>query len=56
MNKKDHIKKHKELHSGLDELIADFITHTSKSLSASSIMDLIEWSYKQTINPDKSIN
>uniref|UniRef100_A0A6M3LDQ7 Uncharacterized protein n=1 Tax=viral metagenome TaxID=1070528 RepID=A0A6M3LDQ7_9ZZZZ len=53
MNKKEHIKRHKELHKSLDELIADFITHTDKLPSSSSVMELMEWSYKQTKNPDK---
>ena len=48
----DHIIRHKELHKALDELVADFITHTQKPLSTTSIIKLIEWSYQQTIKPD----
>ena len=51
MTKDEHIKIHKELHKNLDILIADYVTCTGKSLSSSSILDLIYWSYNQTINP-----
>lgn len=53
MNKTEHIKRHKELHRGLDELLADFITHTENLPSRTSVMKLLEWSYKQTIDPDE---
>ena len=59
MNKKEHIKRHKELHKELDELVADFILETGEDLTDSSIMDLIEWSFEQTKNPNviiKKIN
>ena len=51
MTKKEHIKKHKELHASLDELLADFITHTEKFPSQATIMELIDWSFEQTKNP-----
>lgn len=35
----------------LDELIADYIRHTDKRLSNSTLMELIEWSFEQTKNP-----
>ena len=47
----EHIKRHQELHVALDELIADYITHTKKGLGATSILTLMEWSYEQTLNP-----
>ena len=53
MNKKDHIKRHIELHKSLDELIADFILHTQKLLSETTVMELMEWTHEQTINPDE---
>ena len=51
LTKKRHIKRHKELHNALDELLADFITHTKFLPSKASIMTLVEWSHQQTINP-----
>lgn len=51
MTKKEHTDKHIKLHQKLDELIADYISCTNKTLSESSIMDLIQWSYEQTRNP-----
>lgn len=56
MTKVEHIKRHKELHEALDELFADFISDT-KGRTTSTIMELIEWSYKQTENPsEKELN
>lgn len=54
MNKEEHIKKHKELHSALDELVADLIRHTKKLPSTTSVMELMAWSNKQTWNPDEA--
>ena len=49
-----HIERHKELHNALDELLADFIKHNKDVLpSKTSILSLIEWSYKETLNPTK---
>ena len=48
MDKKEHIKRHKMLHKYLDELFADAITHASPPIrTKSSILELLEWSYKQ---------
>jgi len=52
MDKKIHIKRHKGLHEALDELIADWIIHNkNKDLSKTTIIELMEWSAKQTKNP-----
>lgn len=51
MEKAEHIAIHKELHNCLDELIADFITHTGRLPSKTSVMELMAWSHEQTINP-----
>jgi hypothetical protein len=51
MTKEEHIKRHEDLHINLDELVADFIRHTEKQLSQSTILDLIEWSYYEKNNP-----
>jgi len=53
MTKEEHIKRHAELHGCLDELVADFIAYRGKGLSESSIIDLIQWSFQQTINPSE---
>jgi len=52
MTIKEHKERHLQLHRSFDELIADFIHNTSNSLSKTSILDLVEWSYKQTLDPD----
>lgn len=51
MNFEEHKKKHKELHKALDELSADFITHTGKRPSQTTLIELMEWSHKQTVEP-----
>lgn len=53
MNKEQHKHRHVELHRMLDELLADYIKHTNKLLSKSSLIELMEWSFKQTTNPDE---
>jgi len=43
-----HIRKHRELHQALDELLADAIGHNPLLLpSKASILDLLEWSARQ---------
>ncbi len=51
MNKELHIKRHQELHKTFDELCADFIKHTNKLLSKTTVMELMKWSFEQTKNP-----
>jgi len=48
----EHIKCHKRLHNALDELLADFINHTEKLPSKTTLIEFLEWSQSQTINPD----
>jgi len=52
MIKKNHIERHKELHRSLDELLADFIDHTKRFPSKTTVIEFMEWSFKQTIDPD----
>jgi hypothetical protein len=52
-----HRKRHVELHQALDELCADWAAHqplgsVGKMFSNTTIMELMEWSYKQTQEPD----
>ena len=43
-----HIRKHRELHQALDELLADAIRHNPLLFpSKSSILSLLEWSARQ---------
>lgn len=51
MTKEEHIKRHIELHKSLDELLADFMNHTKKSLTKTNLMEFMNWSYSQTIEP-----
>jgi len=61
MTKEEHKKRHLELHEKLDELLADFLLHNcrppirsdSKSLTTTTLMELMEWSHKQTVDPDE---
>ena len=55
MTTNEHIKKHKELHRALDELIADYILTTKKGLQNTNLLQLIEWSHEQTIKPTEQI-
>jgi hypothetical protein len=51
MTTEEHKARHEQLHKSLDELLADFTTHTGKLFSDTPIMDLIVWSHSQTIAP-----
>jgi len=53
LTKREHKDRHLELHAKLDELVADYISHTKKTPSDTNIMELINWSYKQTQGPDE---
>ena len=49
-----HRKRHEFLHSALDELTSDFIRHTDKLPSKTTILELMEWSSLECINPTPS--
>jgi hypothetical protein len=51
MTLEEHKARHVELHKKFDELLADFIYHTGAMPSTSTLKELIDWSYDQTINP-----
>ncbi len=52
MTRDEHIKAHKEQHRSFDLLLADFIQHNREQrLSQLLVLDLVNWSYSQTINP-----
>lgn len=52
ITKEEHKARHEVLHKNLDELVADFINHTGKLPSQTPIFELMEWSHKQTVEPD----
>lgn len=51
MTPEEHKQRHIELHKMLDELIADFISQTGKMPSKTTVMELMQWSYQQTLDP-----
>lgn len=56
-----HIERHKRLHQALDELVADFIMHhrwapgmdRPKLPSNTRVLELMQWSHQQTVDPDE---
>ena len=42
---------HIQFHRSLDQLIACYIDETEKTLTDTNLVEFIEWSYKQTLNP-----
>lgn len=56
MTREKHRLRHIELHRHLDELFADFIKNNPNlsTYTGATIKDLMEWSHKQTIEPDHS--
>lgn len=55
MTREEHIERHKLLHRMLDELFADFIQNhpVEHGFLNRSIYELLEWSFKQTKEPDE---
>ena len=51
MNSSEHKTVHVKLHDSLDQLLADFIMHTEKFLSETTLTELLYWSHRQTIDP-----
>lgn len=51
MTPEQHKQRHIELHKAFDELLADWIRHTEKMPGTSTVMELMQWSYTQTIQP-----
>ena len=47
----EHRIRHIKLHEALNELVADWIGHTTSMPSTGTVMDLMKWSHEQTINP-----
>lgn len=53
MTKEYHLALHAMLHNNLDALFADYIAHHRhiENITETSVMELLAWSYTQTINP-----
>jgi hypothetical protein len=56
MEREEHKQRHQELHKLLDELLADFIRHTGKLPSQTTVMELLEWSSQQTSCPTEEVS
>ena len=51
----EHRSRHTELHKSIDELFADYLRHHREArLSTTTLMQLMEWSYQQTLNPTEA--
>ncbi len=46
------MRRHVLLHGYLDELVADMIRSTYMLPSKTTVLELMEWSYRQTADPD----
>jgi hypothetical protein len=46
-----HRDRHIQLHEYFDELLADFLRHNKEKRLTSTIQELMDWSYSQTIMP-----
>lgn len=55
MTPEEHREEHIRLHRALDSLLADFIFHTGKSPTKTTIMELAAWTYEQTLNPSEIV-
>lgn len=47
----EHKERHIKLHQNLEKLVADFVAHTGKLPSQTTLIELLSWSNKQTTNP-----
>jgi len=50
----EHLWRHIELHRMLDELVADYIAHTGKTPSETTVIELMQWSTQQTMTPTET--
>jgi hypothetical protein len=55
MIRSKHKKRHEDLHRKLDELVADFIRHTGKLPSDTTLMEFMVWSSEQKENPTPNL-
>lgn len=52
--KQTHQERHIFLHKCFDELAADFIQHTGQLLSEVTVLQLLQWSDRQTLSPTET--
>ncbi len=51
-----HRKRHARLHADFDELLADYLAHhPEKRPSTTILVELMEWSSRQTEEPDELV-
>ena len=53
LTKEEHKERHVELYKMFDELLADYIDHSHIPLSEMKVIELMEWSHIQTVNPEE---
>jgi hypothetical protein len=46
------MKRHKELHDAINELLTDFIDHSGVPAHQATVHQLLSWSGKQRCGPD----
>jgi len=51
----DHKARHAFLHQYFDELVADFILHTGKLPSRTTVLELMQWSDQQKVSPAEEL-
>lgn len=51
LTREQHRARHEELHKMLDELAADWMVHTGKRCSTGTVLELMEWSNQQRVEP-----
>lgn len=57
MDKERHAKHHSTLHRHLDELMTDYMTfHPGAVPSKTTVLELMQWSYTQTVEPSELPN
>jgi hypothetical protein len=54
MTPEEHKDRHILLHQHFDELLADFIWQTDSLPSQTTLLELINWSYQQTLEPTEN--
>jgi hypothetical protein len=55
MTPEEHKQRHEKLHKALDELLKDFIVHTGKMPSKTSLIEFLSWSGDQTVLPTELV-
>ena len=52
MTEEEHRQRHEVLHRMLDELVADWISHSTRLPGQATVMELMTWASKQAKAPD----